>query len=180
MAITFPYFGNTKYFKLAIKLFKLGMYSNVKVVIQDDINLVNYAIKKSNILDNYAPHVGNDIINEIKKQNNFHFFTNVNEWIKEMSEMDFVIGTRIHGTIIGLLAGTPSMCLAIDSRTKELCEIMHIPYLDVINNPDIHIPENLTELVKFIKDHYTFDPNKMATHIDYMKKSYDDIFLNNM
>ena len=44
-----------------------------------------------------------------------------------MKTMHFCIGTRIHGTIAGLLASVPSLCVTIDSRTSELCKTMHIP-----------------------------------------------------
>lgn len=44
-----------------------------------------------------------------------------------LKTMHFCIGTRIHGTIAGLLASVPSLCVTIDSRTTELCETMYIP-----------------------------------------------------
>ena len=44
-----------------------------------------------------------------------------------LKTIHFCIGTRIHGTIAGLLASVPSLCVTIDSRTTELCDTMHIP-----------------------------------------------------
>lgn len=48
----------------------------------------------------------------------------------KLENVDLVIGTRIHGSILSLHAGTPCVCIAIDSRTLELCIIHGIPYID--------------------------------------------------
>jgi hypothetical protein len=49
-------------------------------------------------------------------------------WIDALREFDFSFGTRIHGTIAALLAGTPAMVLAHDSRTLELARYFEIPH----------------------------------------------------
>ena len=54
-------------------------------------------------------------------------FVSIPQWFSEISKVDFVVGSRIHGCQLGLQAGVPAVCLHIDSRTKELCETMHIP-----------------------------------------------------
>ncbi len=59
-----------------------------------------------------------------------HAFASVPEWISMMTRNDVVMGTRIHGVMAGIQAGVPSVCLCIDSRTKELCQTMAIPYAD--------------------------------------------------
>lgn len=46
-----------------------------------------------------------------------------------------MIGSRIHGTILGLMAGLPSMCLVIDARTYELSKQMSIPYINCMKVP---------------------------------------------
>ena len=55
------------------------------------------------------------------------------EWIRSMRKYDFVVGTRIHGIMAGIQAGVPSLCLYIDTRTKEICETMKIPHLKAAN-----------------------------------------------
>lgn len=55
-------------------------------------------------------------------------FVDPSTWIDFLSKKDFVVGSRIHGNITALLAGTPSFVLATDSRTRELCEYFHIPF----------------------------------------------------
>jgi hypothetical protein len=63
-------------------------------------------------------------------------------WIDELRAYDFAYGTRIHGNVAALLAGTPSVVLAHDSRTLELCRYFDIPYrmLDELP-PDVHPAE---------------------------------------
>jgi hypothetical protein len=49
-------------------------------------------------------------------------------WIEGLRGMDFSFGTRIHGNIAALLAGTPAFVFAHDSRTLELARYFGIPH----------------------------------------------------
>ncbi|MFD6417806.1 polysaccharide pyruvyl transferase family protein [Streptomyces sp. NPDC060194] len=49
-------------------------------------------------------------------------------WLEELAGHDFAYGTRIHGNIAALLAGTPAVVLAHDSRTLELCRYFDLPH----------------------------------------------------
>ena len=83
--------------------------------------------------------------------NKVRFFVDPITWINYLSKFDFSFGTRIHGNITSLLAGTPAVVLAHDSRTKELAEYFEIPYksIDLVN-------EN-------------FDANSLYQDADYTK-----------
>ena len=50
-----------------------------------------------------------------------------NSFIKE--SISFSFGSRIHGTIIALLAGVPSVLVTLDSRTREMAELYNIPHI---------------------------------------------------
>lgn len=50
-------------------------------------------------------------------------------WTDYLSDFDFLFGSRIHGTIAGILAGVPSLLLVHDSRTLELAEYHSIPHV---------------------------------------------------
>ena len=65
-----------------------------------------------------------------------HAYASVPEWIAAMARHDMVIGTRIHGVMAGIQAGVPSVCLCIDSRTRELCQTMAIPHADANDHRD--------------------------------------------
>ncbi|WP_457458752.1 polysaccharide pyruvyl transferase family protein [Streptomyces sp. TE5632] len=49
-------------------------------------------------------------------------------WIDDLRDFDFSFGSRIHGNIAALLAGTPATVLCSDSRTLELCRYFEIPH----------------------------------------------------
>lgn len=56
-------------------------------------------------------------------------FVNVPTWLDFLSKATFNFGSRIHGNIAGVLAGTPSYIFASDSRILELAEYHHIPHM---------------------------------------------------
>ncbi|MEU1462078.1 polysaccharide pyruvyl transferase family protein [Streptomyces sp. NPDC005727] len=49
-------------------------------------------------------------------------------WMDALTRYDFAVGTRIHGNIAALVAGTPAFVFAHDSRTLELSRYHHIPH----------------------------------------------------
>lgn len=56
------------------------------------------------------------------------YFIDPTTWVDYLSGMEFSFGSRIHGNISALLAGTPAFLLAHDSRTLELAKYHEIPY----------------------------------------------------
>lgn len=64
------------------------------------------------------------------------FFLDPKTWFEHLAQYDFSFGTRIHGNIAALLAGTPALLLAHDSRTLELAEYHEIPYRTITSIED--------------------------------------------
>jgi len=56
------------------------------------------------------------------------FLVDVVPWIDFMRSQSLAIGTRIHGNIVALLAGTPAHVMVHDSRTFELAQHFDIPH----------------------------------------------------
>lgn len=54
-----------------------------------------------------------------------------NDFIKE--NISFSFGSRIHGTVIALLSGVPSVLVTLDSRTREMAELYNIPHINSFN-----------------------------------------------
>ncbi|KUO22335.1 polysaccharide pyruvyl transferase family protein [Streptomyces dysideae] len=70
-------------------------------------------------------------------------------WIDDLREFDFSFGSRIHGNIAALLAGTPATVLCGDSRTLELCRYFDIPHRRIDKLPEDLDPASLYEEADF-------------------------------
>jgi hypothetical protein len=59
------------------------------------------------------------------------YFRGASDWIGHLAERNYsyTVNTRIHGTILALMAGIPSVVLGHDARIRELCSVMGIPCL---------------------------------------------------
>lgn len=69
-------------------------------------------------------------------------------WIGDLRSFDFSFGSRIHGNIAALLAGTPATVLCGDSRTLELCRYFEIPHVrldQAAKDPEAADPARLYE-----------------------------------
>ena len=78
-------------------------------------------------------HAGNRFCRSIPshpffREHRTRFYVDPWPWIEDLQGFDFSFGTRIHGTIAALLAGTPAVVLAHDSRTLELARYFDIPH----------------------------------------------------
>jgi len=62
------------------------------------------------------------------QQDRVKFFVAPQPWFDFLATRDFTFGSRIHGTIASLIAGTPALLLAHDSRTLELARYFGIPH----------------------------------------------------
>ncbi|MDQ0580987.1 polysaccharide pyruvyl transferase family protein [Streptomyces rishiriensis] len=70
-------------------------------------------------------------------------------WIDDLRDFDYSFGSRIHGNIAALLAGTPATVLAFDSRTLELCRYFEIPHRLLSEVPADLDPAELYEEADF-------------------------------
>ena len=59
------------------------------------------------------------------------FYIGAPAWRDEMRGMDLALGTRLHGNMAAIAAGTPGVIIAHDSRTGELGQTMHLPRLSL-------------------------------------------------
>ncbi|MGO4622640.1 polysaccharide pyruvyl transferase family protein [Ensifer sp. 2TAB8] len=79
------------------------------------------------------------------------FFYNLEKWISYARKKDFFVGTRIHATVLSLVAGTPAVLVAHDSRTEELAEVMGLPYVKP-EQIDTRVPLDFEGLFEVFKD----------------------------
>lgn len=79
------------------------------------------------------PHVGDPLApthlhHALYQQDRMRLFVDTWTWYAFLARQDFAYGTRFHGNVAALLAGTPAMMLAHDSRTLELAEYHQMPH----------------------------------------------------
>nr|WP_321361159.1 polysaccharide pyruvyl transferase family protein [uncultured Hyphomonas sp.] len=60
-------------------------------------------------------------------------FFDVDEWSRALDYYDYVLGTRLHGTIMALNSGVPAVLVHHDSRTREMAEFAAIPSVALEN-----------------------------------------------
>jgi hypothetical protein len=56
-------------------------------------------------------------------------YSSVRAWLEAAAAHDHSVSTRIHGAILSLMAGVPTLVIAHDARMRELCQSMAIPWL---------------------------------------------------
>lgn len=116
---------------------------------------------------NYAcPQMSDEEFIQWADHHAFSFFSAA-AWLEFVRRFDFVIGTRIHGVMLALQAGIPALCIAHDSRTKELCETMKVPHVTVAEVGAGVKRDDLPRLFKFDPDE--FDSNRARLAGEYHK-----------
>lgn len=78
----------------------------------------------------YAQH-GNFDLKELRllAGGKYRIFSSVSDWQKDLkNKVDFYIGTRVHGSMVAMNCGIPTVVMNGDSRSREMCEYMNIPH----------------------------------------------------
>lgn len=97
-------------------------------------------------LDNYP----NSLNSEVYQEDKVKFFLNAPTWIEHMKTVDLSIGTRLHGNVVPLLAGSPSITIPIDARMRELSEYHNLPR---VSSEEVNGNTCLEELVEKVDFH---------------------------
>ena len=106
----------------------LERYPNLVYVAQDRDTLGKLlwgeSSKATAIIDPIPIHLSHPLFRE----NRVRFYIEPWPWVADMRARDFAFGTRIHGNIAAIIAGTPAYVFAHDSRTLELARYFGIPH----------------------------------------------------
>ncbi len=72
--------------------------------------------------------------------NKIQLFANTQHWLSYYikNKVNFSFGSRIHGTIMPILAQVPSLCYTKDARTREMVEFFDIPHIKHSENKEVH------------------------------------------
>lgn len=123
-------------------------------------------------LKNYLKLNLDDAQFEVWIRRYFISFYNIPAWMEYLRRFDFVVGARIHGVMLAIQSGVPGLCIAHDSRIRELCEKSKIPYVmadQVKQGITIHDLRTLSEF-----DGKAFDQNR-----EEIASLYKTFFVNN-
>lgn len=132
----------------------------------------NLTQEQRDMCRNYAcPQMDDDEFTKWAQQYAFSFFSAA-AWLEFMRRFDFVIGTRIHGVMLALQAGIPALCIAHDSRTKELCETMKVPHVAASEVSGGVRRDDLPRL-------FHFDPDEFDSNRAHLAAGYQKFFLDN-
>ncbi len=108
-----------------------------------------------------------DYFDYIKKS--FYKFYTVEDWVNHFSDgYGFCYGTRFHGNMIAFWAGVPSLWIAHDMRTFELCEHLKLPYIMHDKLQQLSSADELYELCDYSSYWNAFD-NRLSDFARYLK-----------
>lgn len=119
-------------------IYRQAMSLGCDILLQSESADIYFALGRTNnqsVMEKAAPIVteayGTDDVAAISAYLQQHglFYINYPTWINEMKERTLCMGTRIHGTVAAIIAGTPAVLIAHDSRTVELANAMNIPVI---------------------------------------------------
>jgi hypothetical protein len=120
------------------KLQELGAGRRAKYFIQSPEGYVELALKVDR---NFTPSQLSALKGPLGMQENvdplsylqdtLRCYVSTEHWLFDMRNYDCSIGPRLHGNIVAIQAGVPSIIVYHDARTKELAETIAIPCVSV-------------------------------------------------
>jgi polysaccharide pyruvyl transferase WcaK-like protein len=132
--------GTRHHFRLASadqqEIYRFAYRNGVDMIMQSELADMYFiadvprdtatAVKANTALAASYGDVGVDNIRKYLRRHGRVFF-HARDWRSYLQGKEYVIGTRIHGTIAAILSGGRGILLSHDPRTAELAEIMGIP-----------------------------------------------------
>lgn len=79
------------------------------------------------------------------------YFYDIREWRRELRQVDLVFGARIHGSMMGIYAGRPTLTIANDQRILEMVEQMMLPHETIFDMYDV--PQNFHRIKEVLLEH---------------------------
>ncbi|MCP3973822.1 MAG: polysaccharide pyruvyl transferase family protein [bacterium] len=108
----------------------LPKYPNLTYVAQDELTL-RRLVKGDKLIvrpTTRASEIPAHTSHIAYRDKKVRFFIDVGPWLSFMAQQDFSFGTRIHGNMAALMAGTPAFVFTHDWRTLELAQYFEIPH----------------------------------------------------
>ncbi|GMG64664.1 polysaccharide pyruvyl transferase family protein [Tetragenococcus halophilus] len=128
-------------------------YKNLEFTPQDlDEMILTYSGTPflGNAVNSKVNNYPNSLDADLYKNNRVKFFLSAPSWIEHMRNIDLSVGTRLHGNVAPILAGTPSIAIPIDGRMRELTEYHNFPR---VSTNEIREDMKLEELLEQVDLH---------------------------
>jgi hypothetical protein len=97
-------------------------------------------------------------------------FYDLNQWLDFTRDLDFVIGTRIHGSWAAVRGGCPALTVVIDTRTRELCEHFDFPFIPLEEFDPTKDPLYYFEKADFRGFHANYH-NRRAEYLTFLEEN---------
>ena len=107
----------------------LPNYHYVPQVIEELSQMYMGKLYPKEFVKKIPKHFPVDFTHPVYKSGRGVSFVNVSSWLEYLREKDFSFGSRIHGNIASILAGTPCFIVVSDKRIKELVDYHDIPHI---------------------------------------------------
>lgn len=119
---------------------------------------------------------GKELYSKLVKENKIRYFSNIYRWVEFLQGMDFCLNSRFHGTVVSLMAGTPSIIIPIDSRMQEMVEYHKLPSIPakeikitdtveaLISKVNLKAPEKVAE--QNLNRYYSLLERNSLSHVD--------------
>jgi len=160
-------------------LYRQAFEKDIDIILQSETADIYFALgkEKSHSVQERASEVvkaayGSDDIDAVNTYllRRGHVFPNFESWIAFMKTKAFCFGTRIHGTVASIIAGTPATLIVHDSRTLEMANSMSIPFV-LSTDMSLDAALNTQELVQpaqiqQLNNKYT---SYRSRYVDYLK-----------
>ena len=111
------------------------------------------------------PDLYDDIINK-----RFRIFSSMSSWRNDLADKDFFWGYRMHGAMVALNSEVPVAVLNGDSRSREMCEFMNIPYHPNFPINSMEDVEQLYQLCDYSRMNAEY-PSKLSRYEAFLNKN---------
>ncbi len=108
-------------------------YQNLMYIGQTGDDLVTFLWGKDRAVETH-PDFPIHLEHPLMRENKARMFLDARTWVDFLRDYQYMVGSRIHGTVAALVAGTPATLISMDKRTHELGEYHDIP---MIRLPDL-------------------------------------------
>ncbi len=101
-------------------------------------------------------------------------YVSVDQWMEDSAKYDFSVGLRLHGNMAAWQAGTPSLWIHHDARTRELAETMALPSISIENFMEsCHTIQDARAYWQFDKDGYAERRKELRAALDSVLEAHD-------